>query len=403
MRSCNAGGPLRLWFARRAYGALGRRSVALGALILTAACADEPGAVPGEAAVPAISFEIEAEPALSVGVQTGDTLREFDRVVSPFVLSDGRLVVPLAGSSDIRVFSQDGSFVERLGRRGEGPGEFMYLSGAWPRGDSIEAFDSRLRRITRFVPDGPVEVVAIPSGTYPDMSVPVGPFGAGWALGGVVGRRGQRDSIVVHHFHRDGAHLGELGSVDGMARYFAAGAGSPEPLSPRSVAASDGTHLYLGDTQVPSIRRIGSRGMVAGQISWQPVESMSGEAALGQVIDAAVSTGSVDRGFFNRERLKAAPVPAALSVFWDFLPDPEGFLWIQPYEPLRHALALGATPAGRAGGGREWGVFTTAGRYAGSVEIPDGLAVTQVTRAAVVGIRRDELGVETVHVHRVTR
>jgi len=51
-----------LWFARRAYGAL-------GALILTAACADEPGAVPGEAAVPAVSFEIEAEPALSVGVQ----------------------------------------------------------------------------------------------------------------------------------------------------------------------------------------------------------------------------------------------------------------------------------------------------------------------------------------------
>ena len=48
-------------------------------------------------------------------------------------------------------------------------------------------------------------------------------------------------------------------------------------------------------------------------------------------------------------------------------------------------------------------MFTADGRYGGSVEVPDGLAVTQITRAAVVGIRRDELGVETVHVHRVNR
>ena len=119
--------------------------------------------------------------------------------------------------------------------------------------------------------------------------------------------------------------------------------------------------------------------------------------------DAALSRGPADQGFFPRARLEAAPVPTQVSVYWDFLPDPQGFLWVQPYELLKHAYALGANLSGRSGSGGDWWVFTTDGLYAGTVEVPGGLAVTQITRTAVVGIRRDELGVETVHVHRVNR
>ncbi len=381
-----------------------RRPLMLGALVVLAACEAESGGGPLQVARADAPLAIDAEALLSVGVLTGDTLQEFDQVESPFVLPDGRLVVPLAGSRDIRVFGRDGVFLERLGGEGEGPGEFRYLSAAWPRGDTIEAFGSRLRRITRFLPGGAVEVVPIPSGAYPDMSVAVGPLGEGWALGGVTGGAyGERDRIVVHQFDRDGAHLGELGTAEGFARYFAAGAGSPQPLSPRAVVASDGTHLYLGDTVVPSIRRIGSGGILAGEIAWEPAESISGEDALEQVIEAALSTGLGDRSFFSRERLEAAPVPIGVSVFWDFLPDPEGFLWVQPWEPLRHSFALGASLAGRDASGLEWWVFATDGGSAGSIRIPEGLALTQITGTTVVGIRRDELGVETVHVHRVSR
>lgn len=375
----------------------------LGALSALAGCDAGPDtglvADPGAGAPPTI----EAEAVLSVGVVTGDTLQEFDRVVSPFVLPDGRLVVPLGGSSDIRVFDQAGILVERLGGDGEGPGEFRYLSAAWPRGDTIEAFDSRLRRISRFLPDGTVEVVPIPSGEYPDMSIAVGPLGEGWALGGVVAAGyGERDRILVHHFDRGGGHLGELGSIDGFFRYASAGGGSPHPLSPRAVFASDGIQVYLGDTQVPAIRLVRSPGAADGEIVWEPAESLSGEAALEQVVDAALSRGEADRGF-TRERLEAAPVPAQVSVFWDFLPDPEGSLWVQPFELQRHAVALGASLSGPNAGGRGWWVFATDGSYAGPVEVPEGLALTHITRTVVVGIRRDELGVETVHVHRVNR
>ena len=380
-----------------------RLTLVLGALVALAGCDADPDAGlvvdPGAGAPPTI----EAEAVLSVGVVTGDTLQEFDRVVSPFVLPDGRLVVPLGGSSEIRMFSREGTFVGRLGGSGEGPGEFRYLSAAWPRGDTIEAFDSRLRRVSRFLPDGTVEVVAIPTGAYPDMSVAVGPLGEGWVLGGVVAAgHGERDRILVHRFDRDGAHLGELGSLEGFFRYASGGGGSPHPLSPRAVFASDGTRAYLGDTEVPSIRSVRNGG-TDNEIAWEPAESISGEAALEQVIEVALSEGSADQGFFTRERLEAAPVPARASVYWDFLPDREGFLWVQPYEPLDHAFALGASLAGRSGSGGLWWVFTADGRYAGPVGIPEGLALTQITRTAVVGIRRDALGVETVHVHRVNR
>lgn len=379
--------------------------IALGGLLALGACEAEPDTEPTGGPVPGAPLEIEAVPALSVGVLGGDLQQEFDRVVRPFVLPDGRLAVPNSGGYDIRVFTEDGGFLEALGGRGEGPGEFMRLSAVWPRGDTIEAFDWRLRRATRFLPDGSTEVVPISAGEYPDLGLGAGPLGRGWALGGVIaGGYGQRDRIAVHHFDRDGGHLGELVSVGGIVRYSAGNlGGGPEPMSPRSVVVADGTHLYFGDTLEPVIRRTSAPGMADGEIAWEPAESPAVRDALDRVIDRAVSQAPADEASVTRARHEAAPVPDELSVFWDFLVDPEGFLWIQPYEPLAHAFALGGRYVGGADNGGTWSVRTTEGQPAGSIEVPDGLELTQITRTSVVGIRRDELGVESVHVHRIRR
>ena len=131
--------------------------------------------------------------------------------------------------------------------------------------------------------------------------------------------------------------------------------------------------------------------------------SVSPAAALDHVIDSAVARTFGDRRLVIREQLEAAPIPDSLSAFWDFVLDPEGFVWIQPYEPLVHAFALGATIRGGVGSQGAWRVFTLDGRYVTSVDIPNGLELTQVTRTSVVGIRRDALGTESVHVYRVRR
>ncbi len=381
-----------------------RLPLTLGALITLAGCDAAPEAGSPQVDVPGEPLSVETEPLLSVGVVTGDTLQEFDRVVTPFVLPDGQLVVPLRGSSDIRVFGQDGAFAGRLGGGGDGPGEFRYLSGAWPRGDTIEAFDGRLRRVTRFLPDSAVEVVAIASGEYPDMVNALGPMEEGWAVGGVAsGRPGQRDMFMFHHFDRDGTHLGELASSGGMIRYAGGNYSGPEPMSPRSVFRSDGTRLYFGDTLEPLIRRVRSPGTMDTEIEWAASQSGSAEDVFDEVIDEAVFRAAPDRAEETRQRLQAAPASTQLSVFWDFHVDPAGFIWIQPYEPTAHAFAVGAPYRGGVGSGGAWQVMTPDGQFAGSVDVPDGLEITQITDSSIVGIRRDELGVETVHVHRVNR
>lgn len=386
-------------------GRAAQRLIALGGTITLTGCAAEPDAEPVGGVVPGAPLEIEAMPALSVGVLGGGDLhQEFDRVVRPFLLPDGRLVVPNSGGDDIRVFNDDGELLEALGGRGEGPGEFMYLAAAWPRGDTIEAFDGALRRITRFLPGGSTEVVPIAGGEYPDLGLGAGPLGRGWVLGGVVfAGHGPRDLVAVHHFDRDGGHLGELVSVGGIVRYSAGNFGGPEPLSPRSVFVADGTHLYFGDTLEPVIHRTSAPGIADGEIAWEPTGSLAVRDALARVIDLAASRAPADEGSATRARHEAAPVPDELSVFWDFLMDPEGFLWIQHYEPLAHAFALGGRYVGGVGNGGVWLVMALDGRRAGSVEVPDGLELTQITRTSVVGIRRDELGVESVHVHRIRR
>jgi len=383
---------------------LGARLCAAGVVVALAGCDSRSDTGSAAPAVPGAPVGIEAVSALSVGVLGGDSHQEFDGVVRPFLLPDGRLVVPNSGGYDIRVFAEGGVFLEGLGGRGEGPGEFMYLSAAWPRGDTIEAFDGDLRRITRFLPDGSTEVVPIAGGEYPDLGLGAGPLGRGWTLGGVTAAGfGQRDRISVHHFDRDGGHLGELVSVGGIVRYSAGNFGGPEPLSPRSVVVADGTHLYFGDTLEPVIRRTSAPGTADGEIAWEPAESLAVRDALDRVIDQAVSEAPADEASVTRARHEAAPVPDELSVFWDFLVDPEEFLWIQPYEPLAHAFALGGRYVGGVGSGGAWSVISLDGRPAGSIEVPDGLELTQITRTVVVGIRRNELGVESVHVHRIRR
>lgn len=68
----------------------------------------------------------------------------------------GNLYVLLPHASEIRVFAPDGRFVRRIGRKGQGPGEFMWpLALGW-RGDSLWVRDTELARVTLFDAEGRV-------------------------------------------------------------------------------------------------------------------------------------------------------------------------------------------------------------------------------------------------------
>lgn len=385
-------------------------------VILGSACAREDGSPPARQMPAGAPAAIEADPFLSIGAETGDTLRELYRVITPFLDTGGRLVIPLAGAHTVRIFGADRSFVASLGRAGEGPGEFQSIDAAWSRGDTIEVFDSRLRRITRFLPDGQIDVVTL------DRSVPVqgavpGAIPGGWILNRVARREepksvaaqvSGRDDIVIHQFARDGSHLGEIARTEGIARYDVPGWSGPEPLSPRAVMRIHGGFVYIGETLTTMLRVLEPNGSVRMEAGWESEEPESIVAAVRSVIDAAVAQAPTDRADETRHRLEAAAVPERLSAWWDFVVDSEGFIWIRPFDPLLHAVALGGLGPGSYllsgnGYGGRWLIVSPSGGRVGEIELPAKLSPVQITNDALVGIRRDSLGVESVEVYRLAR
>lgn len=68
---------------------------------------------------------------------------------------DGNLVVADGRAGEVRVFDGRGRHLRTLGRKGEGPGEFQVLTGAWPvPGGGVVAVDRVQRRIVRFDAEG---------------------------------------------------------------------------------------------------------------------------------------------------------------------------------------------------------------------------------------------------------
>ncbi len=340
---------------------------------------------------------VEERPRLSVGVLSGDATQEFDGVRTPFLLADGRLVVPLNGNSEIRVFGADGAFIESLGGEGEGPGEFTSLESAWSRGDTIEAADSRLRRITRFLPDGEVEVVRLVGPPRSSQSAPPGAVPDGWVMYGVeTAEYGGRDQMAVHWFDREGTHLGVIARTMGFTRIEGTVVTGVHPLSPRSIIRIGNGEIYVGETLTPRIQVLDAAGTLGRSLTWQVDRNPDPDAAMGLLRE------SPDLGEFDRRLLPDALVPEQLSVFWDLLVDDAGFVWVRPYDPTMHALALRGRASGSGQGG-VWRVFDSDGGEVGSVEIPEGLMPTQITLDAVVGVRMDALDVESVHVYPLRR
>jgi hypothetical protein len=387
-------------------GRPGRRFCPPLLVLVAAACGADANSSAGLPAGAPVAVADSAR--LELGVVTGDSIQEFDRVVMPFLLGDGRLVVPLRGKSVIRVFAPDGSHQATLGRYGEGPGEFMALSSAWARGDTIEAFDGGpgggQRKIVRFLPDGSVREVRLANAPASEAVIP-GTVRDGWAMFGIASAsNGGRDQMIVQRFDRSGAHVGEMAHVEGMFRQQVPGASGPNPLSPRALFRVQRGDVYVAETLDPSIRVYEVDADSARVIRWDPGPPPAIDAAMRAGIDGAVAAAPAGQAESRRRMLESFPVPDRVSAFWDFLVDDLGFVWVRPFDPSQHTLYRGAGgPLSGGGPGGEWLIIAPDGATVGMVTLPADLVPMQVTRDAVVGIARDELEVEHVRVHPLER
>ena len=348
---------------------------------------------------------VEESPVLVIG---GGADREeylFGSVGHAFLLEDGRVVVSDRGLGEIRVFGPDGTFLNRIGGKGEGPGEFEHLSGVWPtsRG-SIGVWDRENVRISTFQPDGTlaseeralVERLQEMSGSpevvlgafrNDDILLALPQFGGPPSTSGEI-----PDRWILGRFGLDGVPRGLMPELRGFRRL----GGSPVPFTPVPSVAVVADSLYVTDDYASEIRVFGDDDAPHRTIELPSVEHSARAAWL------ALERELRERGdglYLNlMERL--AP-PEEFPQIAGLLVDGTGLIWAKIYDPSADALWL--ADAMLPGPGGEWWILRPTGELLSTVQIPDGVVPLQVTEDRLLGVHRDALDVERIVLHRIER
>lgn len=129
-----------------------RKRMAAAAIIalsggLPGACSSADGTTHSSTDEPPM-WELAATPDLSIGVVDGMDEYQFHQVVGAVRLRDGRIAVMNAGSSQLRLYAPDGTFISSHGRAGDGPGEFRSATRLHLIGDTLFVYDGGLQRLS---------------------------------------------------------------------------------------------------------------------------------------------------------------------------------------------------------------------------------------------------------------
>lgn len=360
-----------------------------------------PAWVEGEA------WTVASRPLLEIGSAEGDPAHLFENVRGIARLSDGRLAVLEGGARELRLFDSNGGHLVSAGGPGEGPGEFRSTTGLWAvQGDTLAVWDASLRRLTFVAPDGSfgrfVTLEPLRETLRPDVH---GFFADGSFLasseasldGGAAAREGlRRDSAVYLRLSTAGSVRDTLASLPGRQYQLR--------TTERAVMMVD---LFFG-RQTYAAARAGR--LVAGDNDRLEVRLYTPDGALVGLARAAHEPEPVTEAHLLRaweERLRdyppglrerveeqlrtegpSGPHAETLPAFTGLLLDPDGNVWLK-----RSALP--------EPGGERWSVLDPEGRWLGDVRMPAGLGVLGVGSSVVLGLRRDELGVERVAVHEI--
>ena len=123
---------------------------ALGLLVLLlfSGCGSESGTNLGDWTLKTSGLTLKQD------LQVSETERYFFGDIQDLdVTTGGRIVALDAEANHLKVLRPDGTLIDTLGRRGQGPGEFQRPTNiAVARGDSVYVFDTQINRLTAFAP-----------------------------------------------------------------------------------------------------------------------------------------------------------------------------------------------------------------------------------------------------------
>ncbi|MDT8367912.1 MAG: hypothetical protein RQ745_01805 [Longimicrobiales bacterium] len=392
------------------------RAFALSAttLLLASTACDAPESTPGlvtrDSAGVAIAINADfdppewevGEPLLALGSTSDEGPEQFFRVGGARIVEVGEervLFVADGGASEIRRFAMDGKFLGAWGRRGEGPGEFGAPGPIWAvPGDSVAVWDRRNGRLSVFDFEGNLgrEMARIP---MPNVE-PVAPRPDGSLL---VTSNLLRMSEEFTMAELDIALVHPDGRVDSLPSQplalFGQVGETPRPFivtphfGARTVVAGDSTGYWVATGQKDELMRYTSTGALGLIARWPERERSIPPGAVEALLEEQLAQVPEAMHADFRRQHAATPTAEAAAATGYAIAGPDGELWFEtPEIPDRE--------------GTVWRVVNREGRLIGRLrlpEFPERFLPLDVGRDYLVGIVRDEVGVEFVHVYPLDR
>ena len=408
-------------------------------IIWAAPPADGPGA--------ARQCVLGEEPSVVIGAPAGEegALHEVESVVQ---LPDGRIAVANAGSGQIKVFGETGEHLHSVGQLGHGPGDFRGLAMLGVHGNRILAYDSMPSRITMVDFEGKlVDATQVKfasrfhdetGGWVSGLEVPRGMHAVGWLGSGI---------LVLKETQRacrncDGMVLGKsVEQMESTADLTLVGLDGSLVARLEGFPADDWAVLNewseISTPERPQRRRDSFSVTLGRAIKWGPTfqnvsksvrtpYSKSFQAAVGRTLVAVGHTATVEVRFFDADgrllrilrrstpprrvgdaeqeawileqtealdppkresrsaELASVEFPEFAPAFKSLALDGHERLWVEEF------AGPGTDDAGR------WTVYGEDGASFGMVATPPGFRPASFGTDHVLGVWKDERGVEYV-------
>ncbi len=362
-----------------------RLAISLAALLLTAFQLSAQVIEPGK-------------PIIQIGTADGDSTEILFGVWGAARQSTGAIVIMNSGTNELRVYDARGRYVQTIGKKGRGPGEFTGLQALGViRGDSIVTYDVFLGRVSWFSPKGQLvrtmAVSPLGNGVLPraDGFLSDGRMVAHTDFNRVFGKGPRRDTVTFVLYNGKGAPADTLGRYAGEEQFFLAG---PEFSMRREVIYGRNVFAHASGNAIA----VGSNDEYRFDVydgSGKRVTTVHETAPAVRVrkndVDAANEAWLAGMRQDQRSRfeqhIKEFPARETLPAYVDLLIGRDGSIW------TGSADVSGAT--------RVLTVRKMPGGAKRQVRVPAGFFPLDAGGDYIMGRVRDPLGIEYVNVYRV--
>jgi len=352
------------------------------------------------------AWGVSAEPTLDIGRLEGSDAETLFRVVGAVRLSDGRVAVANAGTSEVRYYRPDGAHLRSAGGEGGGPGEFQRIVRMIPMpGDSLAVMDPAARRLSVLDPDGGFAREVSTAGTGAMLDVVGRQSDGSWVASqaqvtspGGISEGLVRGSLLCVTMPAAGGALDTVASFPGDERVIHVGRSGGTITSVEIATAPFG--------RTASVLASGGDLVVATRDAAQ-VEVYGRDGTLRRIVRTGVPlrpvTTELVRALLERRYAELPPDRrrAALEAGEDmptgpFVPpygsvalDRSGRLWVQDFDGLS--------------GDNRWTVYARDGTAVARLALPGRFTPYDIGEDWIVGRELDELEVEHVRLYGITR